>query len=308
MEAADTLYGVSMGGDGVSKVVSRKLPKEYVADARGGAAGGRRRRRVACRRAMDHRRTRLTTGSRSPRRHRRGVAATARPSARCEHVLRRRGHRGSSTASSSTTRLGPGGLALRRARRRSTPIFEHAVVAEPSPPRTSSIQLPEPTASPGVIEQLTARRTPSSALQGNAAPRLGPSSPGATRRLQRLLAPEARERVRVEVADRRVARALVHRLRRRLMRAGVQPRDRVAQAPRLVLQGLQQPRRRARARAASGTTYMRLISHASSSQPLDARRRATGAPSSKTTRNAPPRPARSPAGVALGAPGTSMRP
>ena len=26
MEAADTLYGVSMGGDGVSKVVSRKLP------------------------------------------------------------------------------------------------------------------------------------------------------------------------------------------------------------------------------------------------------------------------------------------
>ena len=33
MEAADTLYGVSMGDDGVSKVVSRKLPKEYVADA-----------------------------------------------------------------------------------------------------------------------------------------------------------------------------------------------------------------------------------------------------------------------------------
>jgi chromosome segregation protein len=30
MEAADTLYGVSMGGDGVSKVVSRKLPKEYL--------------------------------------------------------------------------------------------------------------------------------------------------------------------------------------------------------------------------------------------------------------------------------------
>lgn len=33
MEAADTLYGVSMGGDGVSKIVSRKMPKEYVADA-----------------------------------------------------------------------------------------------------------------------------------------------------------------------------------------------------------------------------------------------------------------------------------
>ncbi|MEO6496782.1 MAG: hypothetical protein ABIO51_04765, partial [Solirubrobacteraceae bacterium] len=33
MEAADTLYGVSMGGDGVSKVVSRKLPRETVAEA-----------------------------------------------------------------------------------------------------------------------------------------------------------------------------------------------------------------------------------------------------------------------------------
>src|SRR5690606_20404970 len=28
MEAADTLYGVSMGDDGVSKIVSRKMPKE----------------------------------------------------------------------------------------------------------------------------------------------------------------------------------------------------------------------------------------------------------------------------------------
>jgi chromosome segregation protein len=28
MEAADTLYGVSMSNDGVSKVVSRKLPRE----------------------------------------------------------------------------------------------------------------------------------------------------------------------------------------------------------------------------------------------------------------------------------------
>jgi chromosome segregation protein len=32
MEAADTLYGVSMGDDGVSKVVSRRLPKEAAAD------------------------------------------------------------------------------------------------------------------------------------------------------------------------------------------------------------------------------------------------------------------------------------
>ena len=28
MDAADCLYGVSMGGDGVSKVVSRRLPRE----------------------------------------------------------------------------------------------------------------------------------------------------------------------------------------------------------------------------------------------------------------------------------------
>jgi chromosome segregation protein len=28
MEAADTLYGVSMGADGVSKVISRRLPRE----------------------------------------------------------------------------------------------------------------------------------------------------------------------------------------------------------------------------------------------------------------------------------------
>jgi chromosome segregation protein len=33
MEAADTLYGVSMGDDGVSKVVSRRLPPEPAAQA-----------------------------------------------------------------------------------------------------------------------------------------------------------------------------------------------------------------------------------------------------------------------------------
>ena len=32
MEAADTLYGVSMGDDGVSKVVSRRLPRDAAAD------------------------------------------------------------------------------------------------------------------------------------------------------------------------------------------------------------------------------------------------------------------------------------
>src|SRR5207302_7779489 len=32
MEAADFLYGVSMGGDGVSKVISRRLPSAQDAD------------------------------------------------------------------------------------------------------------------------------------------------------------------------------------------------------------------------------------------------------------------------------------
>ena len=40
MEAADTLYGISMGDDGVSKVVSRRLPQ-----GRGAARRRRRRRR-----------------------------------------------------------------------------------------------------------------------------------------------------------------------------------------------------------------------------------------------------------------------
>jgi chromosome segregation protein len=39
MEAADTLYGVSMGDDGVSKVVSRRLPRDTAAaDAAGAEA------------------------------------------------------------------------------------------------------------------------------------------------------------------------------------------------------------------------------------------------------------------------------
>ena len=39
MEAADWLYGVSMGGDGVSKVLSRRLGRERTA---AGDRGGRR--------------------------------------------------------------------------------------------------------------------------------------------------------------------------------------------------------------------------------------------------------------------------
>ena len=33
MEAADTLYGVTMGSDGVSQIVSRRLPREDAAVA-----------------------------------------------------------------------------------------------------------------------------------------------------------------------------------------------------------------------------------------------------------------------------------
>ena len=38
MDAADVLYGVSMGGDGVTKVVSRRLPRDIAEDEDGGAA------------------------------------------------------------------------------------------------------------------------------------------------------------------------------------------------------------------------------------------------------------------------------
>ena len=38
MEAADTLYGVSMGDDGVSKVISRHLPREDAVAPAAGAA------------------------------------------------------------------------------------------------------------------------------------------------------------------------------------------------------------------------------------------------------------------------------
>jgi chromosome segregation ATPase len=40
MDAADVLYGVSMGGDGVTKVVSRRLPREVADDEAGEEEGG----------------------------------------------------------------------------------------------------------------------------------------------------------------------------------------------------------------------------------------------------------------------------
>ncbi|MGD9736820.1 MAG: chromosome segregation SMC family protein [Solirubrobacterales bacterium] len=39
MDAADVLYGISMGGDGVTKVVSRRLPREAAAEEDAGAEG-----------------------------------------------------------------------------------------------------------------------------------------------------------------------------------------------------------------------------------------------------------------------------
>jgi chromosome segregation protein len=35
MDAADVLYGVTMGGDGVTKVVSRRLPRDVEEDEAG---------------------------------------------------------------------------------------------------------------------------------------------------------------------------------------------------------------------------------------------------------------------------------
>jgi chromosome segregation protein len=39
MDAADVLYGVSMGGDGVTKVVSRRLPRDIAEDEDGDDEG-----------------------------------------------------------------------------------------------------------------------------------------------------------------------------------------------------------------------------------------------------------------------------
>ena len=42
MDAADVLYGVTMGDDGVTKVVSRRLPREDASSEEGEEAGGPR--------------------------------------------------------------------------------------------------------------------------------------------------------------------------------------------------------------------------------------------------------------------------
>ena len=77
MEAADTLYGVSMGDDGVSKVVSRRLPREEAAEAR--AAPGRAAPRDA--------------GRAGPSGHARRPAGAACADRRLPALLRQRGAR-----------------------------------------------------------------------------------------------------------------------------------------------------------------------------------------------------------------------
>ena len=62
MDAADVLYGVSMGGDGVTKVVSRRLPREDAAEAEEAGAVRRHRRRGR----GDRRWRRLRRGARLP--------------------------------------------------------------------------------------------------------------------------------------------------------------------------------------------------------------------------------------------------
>jgi len=47
MDAADCLYGVSMAGNGVSKVISRRMPREEEPDASVPDAPGRRFTREA---------------------------------------------------------------------------------------------------------------------------------------------------------------------------------------------------------------------------------------------------------------------
>ena len=76
MDAADVLYGVTMGDDGVTKVVSRRLPREDAAGRRRGAAAVRGHR-GRCGRARRRRRASASAASRSRSRARRGSIEAA---------------------------------------------------------------------------------------------------------------------------------------------------------------------------------------------------------------------------------------
>ena len=86
MDAADVLYGVTMGGDGVTKVVSRRLPREE------GSAGededrgrGWRRSPAALRRDRRRRRSEPADLDRpSARLHRLSAAAATFPTTPAE--------------------------------------------------------------------------------------------------------------------------------------------------------------------------------------------------------------------------------
>ena len=85
MEAADCLYGVSMAGNGVSKVVSRRLPPPRAVEAAPDAAGTRRRPRPRrgsslrrWQRRADFGPLQLWSSASRPR-----TASTARSRARC---------------------------------------------------------------------------------------------------------------------------------------------------------------------------------------------------------------------------------
>ena len=102
MDAADILYGVSMGGDGITKVVSRKLPRDGEHPA--GRRPRGRRRRGRSRRSPSlaaapwngrHRRSTSATGPRFPSRtaRSRARAGSSRACARGSRAAARRWRR-----------------------------------------------------------------------------------------------------------------------------------------------------------------------------------------------------------------------
>ncbi len=90
MEAADWLYGVSMGGDGVSKVLSRRLPAEARSRRARGGASARRGGPLRHRRAARGRATGAICSSRAepPRRPRRAREPRAHAARRALPRLR----------------------------------------------------------------------------------------------------------------------------------------------------------------------------------------------------------------------------